>query len=189
MLTRSNDVTRITLRFLTPTMLKADGVQARRPVFGVIAKRLRDRINALSYFYCGKGLDIDFKDFGEQAEKIKTVADSTRWVESSRYSRRREVTHDLSGFVGEVTFEGELECFCRISNSASTCTSARTRCSATAGTRSYARDNDSPRRSRRARREEDIEVSPAETQRPQSSEIELEHILERLGTFERWNVR
>ena len=43
-----------------------------------------------------------------EAEKIKTVADSTRWVESSRYSRRREVTHDLSGFVGEVTFEGEL---------------------------------------------------------------------------------
>jgi hypothetical protein len=104
-------VTRITLRFLTPTLLKADGVQARRPNFGVIAKRLRDRINALSYFYCAKGLDIDFKAFGEQAEKVKTVSDSTRWVESSRYSRRREVTHDLSGFVGEVSFEGEMEMF------------------------------------------------------------------------------
>ena len=55
------NVTRVTLRFLTPTMLKADGVQARRPAFGPIAKRLRDRINALSYFYCGEGLDIDFK--------------------------------------------------------------------------------------------------------------------------------
>jgi CRISPR/Cas system endoribonuclease Cas6 (RAMP superfamily) len=32
-------------------------------------------------------------------------------VESSRYSRRREVSHDLSGFVGEVTFEGELGMF------------------------------------------------------------------------------
>lgn len=104
-------VTRITLRFLTPTLLKADGVQARRPSFGVIAKRLRDRINALSYFYCSKGLDIDFKDLGERAEKVRTVSDSTRWVESSRYSRRREVTHDLSGFVGEVSFEGELEMF------------------------------------------------------------------------------
>ena len=105
------NVTRVTLRFLTPTMLKADGVQAWRPAFGPIAKRLRDRINALSYFYCGKGLDIDFKAFGKQAERIKTVADSTRWVESSRYSRRREVTHDLSGFVGEVSFEGELGMF------------------------------------------------------------------------------
>ena len=107
----ASNVARITLRFLTPTLLKADGLQARRPIFGTIAKRLRDRINALSYFYCGKGLEIDFKDFGEQAEKITTVADSTRWVESSRYSRRREVTHDLSGFVGEVSFEGDLTPF------------------------------------------------------------------------------
>jgi hypothetical protein len=76
-----------------------------------LAKRLRDRINALSYFYCGAGLDIDFKGFGEAADKIVTTADSTRWVESARYSRRREVSHDLSGFVGEVTFEGELGTF------------------------------------------------------------------------------
>jgi hypothetical protein len=104
-------ITRITLRFLTPTLLKADGLQARRPAFGSLAKRLRDRVNALSYFYCGEGLDIDFKGYGEQAERVTTVADSTRWVESSRYSRRREVTHDLSGFVGEVSFEGELAPF------------------------------------------------------------------------------
>ena len=103
-----SNVTRITLRFLTPTLLKADGLQAQRPIFGVMAKRLRDRINALSYFYCGTGLDIDFKDFGTQAEKIKTVADSTRWVESSRYAKRRQVSQDLSGFVGEATFEGDL---------------------------------------------------------------------------------
>lgn len=104
-------LTRITLRFLTPTSLRADGVIWRRPAFGPLAKRLRDRINALSYFYCGAGLDIDFKNFGEAADKIVVAADSTRWVESSRYSRRREVSHDLSGFVGEVTFEGDLEMF------------------------------------------------------------------------------
>ena len=105
------NVTRLTLRFLTPTMLKVDRMQVRRAAFGPIAKRLRDRINALSYFYCGKGLEIDFKAFGEQAEGIKTVSDSTRWVESARHSRRRGVTHDLSGFVGEVSFEGDLAPF------------------------------------------------------------------------------
>jgi hypothetical protein len=101
----------VTLRFVTATMLKADGVNIRRPAFGPVLKRLRDRINALAYFYCGKGLDIDFKEFGERAEGIKTVADSTRWVESSRFSRRRDVSHDLSGFVGEVSFEGVVEPF------------------------------------------------------------------------------
>jgi len=104
-------VKRITLRFLTPTLLRANGVMSRRPSFGPLAKRLRDRINALAYFYCGAGLDIDFKGFGDAAEKIRIVSDSTGWVESSRYSRRREVTHDLSGFIGEVTFEGDLEMF------------------------------------------------------------------------------
>jgi CRISPR/Cas system endoribonuclease Cas6 (RAMP superfamily) len=32
-------------------------------------------------------------------------------VGSSRYSWRRDVSHDLSGFVGEIVFEGELEPF------------------------------------------------------------------------------
>jgi len=107
----AGEVTRITLRFLTPTLLRADGALLRRPAFGPLAKRLRDRINALSYFYCDAGLDINFKAFGEAADKIVTTTNSTRWVESSRYSRRREVTHDLSGFVSEVTFEGELGMF------------------------------------------------------------------------------
>jgi hypothetical protein len=104
-------VRRVTLRFLTPTMLVADGAPVRRPAFGPVAKRLRDRINALAYFYCGKGLDIDFKAFGDEADKICTVADSSRWVESARYSRRRQVNHDLSGFVGDTTFEGDLARF------------------------------------------------------------------------------
>lgn len=102
---------RLKLRFLTPTTLKVDGQLVQKPAFSHIVKRLRDRINGLSYFYCGKGLDIDFKAFGELADKIRTVEDKTRWVDCSRYSRRRDVSHDLSGFVGEVTFEGELAPF------------------------------------------------------------------------------
>ncbi|HXG53732.1 MAG TPA: CRISPR system precrRNA processing endoribonuclease RAMP protein Cas6 [candidate division Zixibacteria bacterium] len=98
----------ITLRFLTPTMLKVDGAVVRHPSFGTILKRLRDRINALSYFYCGAALEIDFKAFGEAADKVITRADVTRWVETRRYSRRREVPHDLSGFVGDASFEGDL---------------------------------------------------------------------------------
>lgn len=101
----------ITLRFLTPTLLRADGLLLRRPTFGTLLKRLRDRISALSYFYCGSELDIDFKAFGNAAEAVKTVSDSTGWVESSRFSRRRQVSQDLSGFVGEVTFEGDLGMF------------------------------------------------------------------------------
>jgi hypothetical protein len=102
---------KVRLKFLTPAALKVDGRMTERPVFAHILKRLRDRINALSYFYCGQGLDIDFRAFGEMAERVVTTEDRTCWVNSSRYSRRRDVDHDLSGFIGEVCFEGELEPF------------------------------------------------------------------------------
>ncbi len=102
---------KVKLEFLTPTTLKVDGRLVQKPGFSHILKRLRDRINGLSYFYCGQGLDIDFKGFGTEAEKVTTVQDSTRWVDSSRYSRRRGVSQDLSGFVGEVAFEGEMGSF------------------------------------------------------------------------------
>jgi hypothetical protein len=55
--------------------------------------------------------DADFKALGEAAEQIETVDDQTHWVERSRFSRRRDVAHDLSGFVGPVTFRGHLTPF------------------------------------------------------------------------------
>ncbi len=104
----------LTLNFLTPTTLKAGstadhaGQLVHRPQFHHVLKRLRDRINALSTFYGDGPLDIDFKALGEAAEKVRTTGDETRWVERSRYSRRRETPHDLSGFTGRLTVAGEL---------------------------------------------------------------------------------
>lgn len=98
----------ITVEFLTPTLLKADGRLVQKPEFAPLLKRLRDRINALAYFYCGQGLDLDFKQFGAAADQIVIKRDATRWIDTARYSRRRGVAHDLSGFIGEVTYAGEL---------------------------------------------------------------------------------
>jgi CRISPR-associated endoribonuclease Cas6 len=106
----------ITLEFLTPTTLKAgstverDGLLVRRPAFHHILRRLRDRANALATFYGGGSLELDFKAIGEAAEHVATVADETRWVERTRVSRR-DVAHDLSGFVGRITFSGNLAPF------------------------------------------------------------------------------
>lgn len=100
--------TLLKLNFLTPTSLRANGRIVRRPTFSDVIRRLRDRISALSYFYCGEALNVDFKGLGEDAAKVAVAKDNTHWVESSRYSRRREVAHDLSGFIGTVLFEGEI---------------------------------------------------------------------------------
>jgi hypothetical protein len=109
--------TELTIEFLTPTTLKAgstptsDGIIVHRPAFHHIAKRLRDRLNALATFYGSGPLGFDFRRLGEAAERIETVADHTRWLERARYARRRAVSHDLSGFVGRLTVRGELAPF------------------------------------------------------------------------------
>lgn len=100
----------VRLRFLTPTTLKAEGKIVTVPQFHQLLKRLRDRLNALAYFYCGQPLDLDFKALGERAEQIQTVATHSRWLERSRHTRRG-FTQNLSGFVGEVTYRGELRPF------------------------------------------------------------------------------
>lgn len=110
------DPRRLTLDFLTPTRLTTGsrpGQPARpvrRPEFGVLLRRLRDRVNALSTFYCGGPLDIDFRGLGERAEAVRLVRDETRWVEASRRSRAG-YSQDMAGFVGRATYEGDLREF------------------------------------------------------------------------------
>ena len=104
------DLREITIKFLTPTTLKAEGEVVTVPRFHHLIKRLRDRLNALAYFYCGEALTLDFKALGEQAEQVQTVAVQSRWLDRSRRTRQG-FAQDLSGFVGEVTYRGELTLF------------------------------------------------------------------------------
>jgi hypothetical protein len=102
---------RVTVRFLTPTLLKADGKLIERPEFHHLIKRLRDRINALAHFYCDDTLDVDFKAFGERSEAVQTVSCRSRWEDRDRRSWKTGQSHDMGGFVGEVTYEGDLKEF------------------------------------------------------------------------------
>jgi hypothetical protein len=108
---------RATLRFLTPAHIRFNPTGAkgksrpvRAPEFFHIACRLRDRVSALCREYGPAPLEMDFRGFGERARDIKTVESKLRWVEQSRVSRTRH-RHDLSGFVGEITFEGDFSEF------------------------------------------------------------------------------
>lgn len=102
---------RIKIRFLTPTFLRADGEVVRRPEFHHLFKRLRDRINALSTFFGDGPLDLDFWGLGERTEKVRTVSAQVEWVERFRTSSKTRQRHELSGFVGEATYEGQLDEF------------------------------------------------------------------------------
>lgn len=104
-------VRRLSIQFLTPTLLKAEGGIVRKPDFHHLFKRLRDRINALSTFFGEGPIKADFRGLGERAEKIRTVSAQTDWVERFRTSSKTRQRHELSGFVGEATYDGELEEF------------------------------------------------------------------------------
>ena len=56
---------RLRIRFLTPTLLRADGEVIRRPEFHHVFKRLRDRINALNTFFGDGPLGVDFAELGK----------------------------------------------------------------------------------------------------------------------------
>ena len=98
----------VTVRFLTPTFLRADGEIIRQPEFHHIFKRLRDRINAQCTFYGDGPLNTDFQGLGKRAEQIRTVSANFDWAERNRTSSKTHQRHELSGFVGEAVYEGNL---------------------------------------------------------------------------------
>jgi len=105
----SQSATRVS--FLTPTFIRADGQVIREPKFHHIFKRLRDRINALSTFFGDGPLDVDFRGLGERSEKVNTIAARFEWIDRARTSTKTGQRHELSGFVGEATYEGEMDEF------------------------------------------------------------------------------
>lgn len=102
---------RLTIRFLTPTFIRAEGQVIQQPEFHHVFKRLRDRINALETFFGEGPLDADFRGLGERAEKVGTISSHFEWVERARTSGKTRQRHELSGFVGEATYEGDLDEF------------------------------------------------------------------------------
>ena len=91
-----------------PHASQSNGQLVTRPEFHHLIKRLRDRINALAYFYSGETLEIDYHAFGTRAEAIRTVRSTIHWVSQSRRSWKSKRHHEMGGFVGEVTYEGDF---------------------------------------------------------------------------------
>ncbi len=104
----SHPVTRVAVRFVTPTELKNGSQLAERPEFAILAARIRDRIGALSALYGAGPLAIEFRAFGERAARVRMTRCEIRHVEISRRSSRTGQVHPLGGYIGEAEYEGEL---------------------------------------------------------------------------------
>lgn len=106
--TPEGQVSRLRVRFVTPTELKCGNEIAERPEFGILAARARDRISALTTFYGDGPLAIDFHAFGERARLVKMTRCEIERVDIRRRSSRTGQVHPIGGFVGEAEYEGSL---------------------------------------------------------------------------------
>jgi hypothetical protein len=101
-------VTRVRVRFITPTELKSAQQIVTRPEFGILIARIRDRISTLRQLYGPGPLDIDFRAFGERANRVRMTRCELRTFDVKRRSSRTRQVHPIGGFLGEAEYEGEL---------------------------------------------------------------------------------
>lgn len=106
----------LTVHFLTPTRLIADGQIMHTPHLNVLAQRLLERLDALEEAYGHAGTDEESNEsrrarhheMGELARQVRLVANDTRWVDVSSYSSRQRRATPIGGFVGRATYDGDL---------------------------------------------------------------------------------
>ena len=77
--------------------------------FSILARNLLRRLSWLSEIHCGEKWDLDWKGIISRAKKgVRTVHSGLRWHDWERYSNRQEKRLKMGGFMGDITFEGEL---------------------------------------------------------------------------------
>ncbi len=101
-------VRRVRVRFITPTTLKRNGRLVEKPSFADLACRIRDRLSSLAAFFGDGPVEMDFAGVGRAAEHVRTVACDTAWERRTRRSNRTGDVHEISGFVGEAVYEGDV---------------------------------------------------------------------------------
>ena len=104
------------LRFLTPTQIKQRGQMLNHPTPEALIARLLERCQALELHYTDRPTpQADWREryltLTEAARGITLAEDRTRWVRVQSGSRRTHSRNTIGGFVGTVTFRGDLRPF------------------------------------------------------------------------------
>jgi hypothetical protein len=98
---------RIRVTFRTATELRHEGeTLSGAPPFGVLFRRLRDRISALSTFYGQSSLDEEALSSAALADSVVTLASDVRSTSLVRRSSRTGERHPVGGLLGSVVYEG-----------------------------------------------------------------------------------
>ncbi|MBS1251766.1 MAG: hypothetical protein MAG451_00799 [Anaerolineales bacterium] len=101
-----NAGTQLRLHFLSPTRLVYDEALVKTADFGVLFRRMLERIDQLRQQFA----DEDSRPFEEVerlyslADQVRVVEDNTEWIEVWSWSGRQRRKQYLSGIVGTATY-------------------------------------------------------------------------------------
>jgi len=98
----------VSLQFMSPTRIVYRGELTIDIDFEIFIRNLLRRTAMLSELHCGQKLNLDFKRLLEKAKRAKTTERNLFWREMERYSSRQREKMKLGGFVGNITFKGDL---------------------------------------------------------------------------------
>jgi len=108
----SHDSRLLTLDFMTPTRILYDSRLTLDLEFHILIRNLLRRLSLLYYFHCnGDPLEWDFKGIIEKAKDVQVKEYDLKWYDWERYSGRQGTRLKMGGFVGGITFEGNIEPF------------------------------------------------------------------------------
>jgi hypothetical protein len=102
------DTDTLSIRFLTPTRIVLDGHLCHRPLFRPWFQRLLERTRQIGALYADEPHWVPFRDLLAVADGVTIASDDSRWQEAWSGSRRDGMVKPVSGFIGDVTYRGDL---------------------------------------------------------------------------------
>ncbi|MFH1620331.1 MAG: CRISPR system precrRNA processing endoribonuclease RAMP protein Cas6 [bacterium] len=92
----------ISLNFITPGRLQKEGKILSSFDFRTFVSALLRRFTNMAYFHAGIEVDMDFKEFLQNAEGVKTDCSGLRRFKWGRYSNRQKQSMDMDGMTGGI---------------------------------------------------------------------------------------
>jgi len=110
-LSKDNQVSTVTLEFLTPLRLKEKGDLVTNLGFPLLFERLAQRLTRLAEFYGSPAKLPDFNPLLAQAENITVAQTDLHWYDWARDSQRQRTSIKFGGLRGVISLSGNLEPF------------------------------------------------------------------------------
>ena len=105
------DNSKIVLTFKTPTRIKSGNHLTKDLNFRLFMQNLFRRLSLLALVCTGDSWGLNYKSLLEKAEAVESTESQLYWYDWKRYSSRQKKAMKLGGFLGRISFKGDLEEF------------------------------------------------------------------------------